>query len=194
MPPSNPNLRVVRPTTGYGPSSGGRPGYGTGTPWIATGPRVGSSSVPWSTVSGAITSIAFGAVPGSIEQIWDVPPGAHRPNWKSCGVCAKPRAWSAENPSCPCRTTAKVQPDVGVPSWATGSAIVIVRVGAEATTAVTDPWGSPSASCQTGPAKPCTSSRWLQAESSARVSLRLANGAAVLNVGAPGCRTNTSSS
>src|SRR4051794_15941483 len=166
MPPSNPNLRVVRPTTGYGPSSGGRPGYGTGTPWIATGPRVGSSSVPWSTVSGAITSIAFGAVPGSIEQIWDVPPGAHRPNWKSCGVGAKPRAWSAENPSCPCSTTVNVQPGPGVPSVATGTIIVMNPDGWLAWTD-TVPSGAPDASTNTGSAKPCTSIRRDQAESAA---------------------------
>ena len=56
-----------------------------------------------------------------------------------------------------------------MPNCAAGSAIVIVFVGAEATTAVTGPGWLPFASCQTGPAKPCTSSRWLQAESAATV-------------------------
>src|SRR5262249_4994995 len=107
-------MRSIQPQTGPGRTPGPaapfvQPDpYGTVTPWIATGPSVGSSSMVWSTPSGAITSIVFGAVPGSIEQIGEVPPGAQSPNWKSCGVGAKPRAWSPENPSWPCTTTANV--------------------------------------------------------------------------------------
>ncbi len=53
---------------------------GTVTGWMATGPRVGSSSVACETPAGVITSMAFGTVPGSTEQIGWVPPGAHTPN------------------------------------------------------------------------------------------------------------------
>ena len=74
------------------------------------------------------------------------------------------RAWSRLNPSWPVSTTVNDQPDAGVPNCASGSATVIVFVTVEETTAVTDgPLPSPFASTQTGPAKPCTSSRWLHA-------------------------------
>jgi len=51
--------------------------HGTVTPWMMTGPRVGSSSVAWETPAGVMTSIAFGTVAGSTEQIGLVPPAAH---------------------------------------------------------------------------------------------------------------------
>ena len=35
--------------------------------------------------SGVITSIAFGTVAGSTEQIGLVPPGTHTPNWNGWG-------------------------------------------------------------------------------------------------------------
>ncbi len=50
------------------------------------------------TPSGVITSTAFGTV-GATEQIGDGSPAAQTPNWNGCGVGAKLRAWSAENPS-----------------------------------------------------------------------------------------------
>src|SRR5262249_34956750 len=43
------------------------------TPWITTGPAVGSSSVAWLTPLGVMTSIAFGTVPGSTEQMGETP-------------------------------------------------------------------------------------------------------------------------
>ena len=64
---------------------------------------MGSSSTDWSTPAGVITSIAFGAVPGSMPQIGLTTPGdAHSPNWNGCGVGWNPRAWSGLNPSWPC--------------------------------------------------------------------------------------------
>src|SRR5436190_13880059 len=99
--------------------------YGTGTPWIVTGPTVGSSSVAWLVPAGVMTSIAFGAVPGSMLQIGETPPGAQSPNWNGWAVGAKPRAWSGLKPSCPCSTTENVHPLAGWPSAAAGTAIVI---------------------------------------------------------------------
>jgi hypothetical protein len=55
---------------------------GTVTGWITTGPRVGSSSVAWETPAGVVTSTALGTVPGSAEQMGEVPPGVHTPNRK----------------------------------------------------------------------------------------------------------------
>ena len=53
---------------------------------------------------------------------------AQTPNWKSCGVAWKPRAWSGENPSWPVSTTVNPQPEVGVPPrLAVGTLKVIVR-------------------------------------------------------------------
>ena len=49
---------------------------------MATGPRVGSSSVAWDTPAGVITSIAFGTVFGATEQTGAVPPAAHTQNVK----------------------------------------------------------------------------------------------------------------
>ena len=74
-------------------------GHGTVTPCRTTGPRVGSSSVFWSTPAGVNVSITLGTVPGSTAQIGLEPPGWQTPNAKSCGVDAKPRAWSGLNPS-----------------------------------------------------------------------------------------------
>jgi len=51
-----------------------------GTPWIATGPIVGSSSAACDTPAGVSTSMALGTVPGSTAQIGLLPPGAHTPN------------------------------------------------------------------------------------------------------------------
>src|SRR5215475_15300082 len=93
---------------------------------MATGAIVGSSSVPCETPSGVITSTAFGTVLGSTWQIASVPPGAQTPNWNGWAVGAKPRAWSALNPSCPVSTTVNPQPVAGVPSADSGTAIVMV--------------------------------------------------------------------
>src|SRR6266480_798848 len=129
---------------------------------MATGPRVGSSSVAWDTPAGVITSIAFGTVPGSAEQTGAVPPGAHTPNVKPPAVVVKARAWSGLNPSWPVSTTLKPQPDPGVPNCASGSAIVMVRSACSASTDAV-PTLPPDAFTQAGEAKPCTSTRWLQA-------------------------------
>src|SRR5690349_15268052 len=96
-----------------------------GTPRMTTGPRVGSSSVDWATPDGVITSIALGTLAGSTEQIGLVPPGAHTPKRKGCGVAAKPRAWSGLKPSWPVRTTVKTQPDAGCPSADLGTITVM---------------------------------------------------------------------
>ena len=66
--------------------------YGTVTPCSTTGPRVGSSSVFWSTPGGVNVSITLGTVPGSTAQIGLDPPASQTPNAKSCGVGAKARA------------------------------------------------------------------------------------------------------
>src|SRR5215510_8661906 len=95
---------------------------------MRTGPRVGTSSVDWSTPAGVITSIAFGAVPVSIPQIGlTTVVEAHRPNRNGAGVGANPRAWSGLNPSWPCSTTVKVHPGPGVPSAASDTNIVMYR-------------------------------------------------------------------
>src|SRR5580704_18989535 len=101
---------------------------------MTTGPGTGSSSVAWETPGGVITSMAFGTVAGSTEQIGAVPPGAHTPNVKPPGVAVKARAWSELNPSWPVSTTLKPHPDAGVPNCASGSAIVIVRSACSAST------------------------------------------------------------
>ena len=74
-----------------------------------------------------ITSIAFGTVPGSTVQCGSALAVAQTPNWKSCGVGWKPRAWSALKPSWPVRTTVKPQPGPGVPSDAFGTRKVMKR-------------------------------------------------------------------
>src|SRR5215469_3580322 len=135
---------------------------GTVTGWMTTGPRVGSSSVDWDTPDGVMTSTAFGTEPGSNPQIGAVPLGAQTPNRNACGVGANPRAWSALNPSCPVSTTEKPQPGPGVPNCASGSAIVMVPSDCDISTWAV-PTELPDASCHTGDAKPCTSSRWLHA-------------------------------
>ena len=139
---------------------------GTVTGWMTTGPRVGSSSVAWETPGGVITSMAFGTVSGSTVQIGAVPPGAHTPNVKPPGVAVKLRAWSVPNPSCPVSTTLKPQPEPGVPNCASGRAIVMVRSACSASTDAV-PTLLPPAFTQTGAAKPCTSTRWLQAPAGA---------------------------
>ena len=78
----------------------------------------------------------------------------------------KLRAWSGLNPSWPVSTTLKPQPDPGVPNCASGSAIVIVRSACSASTDAV-PTLPPHAFTQTGEAKPCTSTRWLQAPAGA---------------------------
>src|SRR5216683_912315 len=135
---------------------------------MTTGPRVGSSSVAWDTPGGVMTSIAFGTVPGSAEQIGLSPPAAHTPNSYGWGVAAKARAWSGLNPSWPVRTTAKDQPGAGLPKAACGSPIVMVLLACDAATNAV-PTELPEASCQTGAAKPCTSTRSLHASAGAMV-------------------------
>src|SRR5690349_21756781 len=125
-------------------------------------PRVGSSSVSCETPPGVITSTAFGTVPGSVEQIGEVPPGAQTPNRNGWAVAANPRAWSPLNPSCPVSTTVKPQPVVGVPNTDSGRAIVMVPSDCDASTCGV-PTEFPDAFCHTGDAKPCTSTRWLHA-------------------------------
>ena len=109
-----------------------------------------------------ITSTAFGTVFGLAEQTAAVPPAAHTPNVKPPGVAVKLRAWSVPKPSWPVSTTLKPQPDPGVPNCASGSWIVIVLSDCTASTDAV-PTLPPDAFTQTGEAKPCTSSRWLQA-------------------------------
>src|SRR3954453_4823584 len=123
--------------------------YGTATPWIVTGPSVGSSSVAWLGPAGVMTSIAFGAVPGVMPQIGETVAGAQSPNWNGCAVGAKPRAWSGLKPSCPCRTTENTQPLAGWPSAVAGTAIVIAL---EVSLALTprSPSPFPAASTKTG--------------------------------------------
>src|SRR6266566_2329475 len=133
---------------------------------MTTGPRMGSSSVACETPADVITSTAFGTVFGLTAQTGAVPPGAHTPNVKPSGVAVKLRAWSVPNPSWPVSTTLKPQPDPGVPSWASGSAIVMVRSACSASTDAA-PTLPPDAFTQTGEAKPCTSTRWLQAPAGA---------------------------
>src|SRR5690348_1582084 len=133
---------------------------------MATGPRVGSSSVAWETPAGVSTSTALGTVFGSTEQTGAVPPDAHTPKLKSPGVGVKPRAWSGLKPSWPVSTTLKPQPDAGVPNCASGRAMVIVLSACTAS-ANAVPTLPPPALTQTGGAKPCTSTRWLQAPADA---------------------------
>ena len=59
--------------------------------------------------------MAFGTLAGSKVQCGSELAVAHTPNWKSCGVGWKPRAWSGLKPSWPVSTTVKAQPDAGVP-------------------------------------------------------------------------------
>ena len=63
---------------------------------------------------------------------------AQTPNWKSCGVGWKPRAWSGLKPSCPVRTTVKPHPGPGVPSDAFG-----YRIAYAGDTVTTDDPGMP---------------------------------------------------
>jgi pyridine nucleotide-disulfide oxidoreductase len=70
-------------------------GQGTGRSLSVTGGLVGSSSANWSVPAGGMVSISLGTVPGSTWQMGDEAPAWHTPNRKSCGVGAKPRAWSA---------------------------------------------------------------------------------------------------
>src|SRR5205085_8965715 len=133
---------------------------------MATGPAVGSSAVAWETPAGVRMSMALGTVSGSAAQTGAVPPGAHTPNVKPAGVGVKLRAWSVPNPSWPVSTTLKPQPEAGVPNCASGRAIVIVRSACSASTDAV-PTLSPDAFTQTGAAKPCTSTRWLQAPAGA---------------------------
>jgi hypothetical protein len=103
-------------------------GHGTATGWMTTGPRVGSSSVACERPAGVMTSMALGTVAGSIEQIGFAAPTGQTPNENGCAVIVNARAWSELKPSCPVSTTLKAQPDPGVPNWASGSAIVTVRL------------------------------------------------------------------
>src|ERR1700760_2812088 len=129
---------------------------------MATAPRVGSSSVSGETPAGVSTSMAFGTMLGFTEQTGAVPPGAHTPNVKPPGVAVKLRAWSVPNPSWTVSTTLKPQPDPGVPNCASGSVVVIGRWACSASSQAV-PTLPPDAFTQTGEAKPCTSTRWLQA-------------------------------
>src|SRR4051812_40313633 len=101
-------------------------------------------------------------------QIGETPPTAHRPKSNGCGVGAKPRAWSGLKPFCPCRTTEKTHPPAGWPKADEGTAMVIALDVEFALTPIV-PRLLPPASTNTGPAKPCTSSRSDQAESEAIV-------------------------
>ena len=71
--------------------------------------------------------MSLGTVAGSTVQCASWLSVAQTPNWKSCGVDWKPRAWSVLKPSCPVRTTVKVQPLVGWPSEAFGTRNVMKR-------------------------------------------------------------------
>ena len=66
-------------------------------------------------------AVAFGTVLGLTPQCGSLLAVAQTPNWKSCGVGWKPRAWSELKPSWPVSTTVKPQPDAGVPSAAFGT-------------------------------------------------------------------------
>jgi hypothetical protein len=57
----------------------------------------------------------LGTEPGAAVQWGSLLAVAQTPNWNSCGVAAKPRAWSGLKPSWPARTTVKPQPGPGVP-------------------------------------------------------------------------------
>src|SRR6202522_1710996 len=127
---------------------------GTVTPWMTTGPGIGSSSVSWETPAGVMTSIAFARVVGSTAQIGLVPPTAHTPKVYAPGVAVKARAWSELKPSWPVRTTAKDHPAPGVPNVACGSAIVTGPAVCEVAMNGA-PSGVPEAPCRPGEATPC---------------------------------------
>ena len=52
---------------------------------------------------------------------------AQTPNWKSCGVDWKPRAWSPLKPSWPVSTTVNAQPGPGEPRLDFGTLNVMKR-------------------------------------------------------------------
>src|SRR5260370_40875233 len=105
--------------------------------------------------------MAFGTVAGSAVQWASVLGAAQTPNWYGCGVGAKPRAWSALNPSWPVSTTVNPQPEAGVPpSAAWGTLKLMPRESAWALM-LTVPAVAPCASVEVWP-KPCTSLRRLQ--------------------------------
>src|SRR5688572_21386965 len=109
------------------------------------------------------------------------------PNWNSCGVGAKLRAWSGLKPSWPVRTTVKPQPGPGVPSDALGTLNVMKReIGFALIDAV--PSVLPLASTYRWP-KPCTWISRLHAQPGAIVKLSSGWEAAVDVVDAPGTRT-----
>src|SRR5690349_8454486 len=113
-----------------------------------------------------MTSMAFGTEPESTEQTGLVPPGAQTPNVNAPAAGVNARAWSGWNPSCPVSTTLNAQPGPGVPNWASGSAIVTMRLASSDTmTAV--PAAVPLALTHTGAANPCASTRSLQAPAGA---------------------------
>jgi hypothetical protein len=74
-----------------------------------------------------ITSTAFGTRAGLNVQCGSALDVAQTPSWKSCGVGAKPPAWSGLKSSWPVRTTVKPQPGPGVPSDAFGTLNVMKR-------------------------------------------------------------------
>ena len=76
------------------------------------------------------------------------------------------RALSGLKPSCPVSTTLNAQPGPGVPNWASGSAIVTVRL-ASSTSMNAVPTGFPLASTHAGEANPWASTRSLQAPAGA---------------------------
>ena len=84
-------------------------------------------------------------------------------------MAVKARARSGLKPSWPVSATVKAQPDVGVPNWASGRAMVMVLVDLDGERGRRCRPGYPPASTQTGEAKPWTSSRWLQAPAGAMV-------------------------
>src|ERR1700722_4136483 len=137
---------------------------------MTTGPRVGSSSVACVTPDGVMTSMALGTVVGPTLQIGLVPSGAQTPNEKAPAGWVKARAWSELNPSCPVSTTLNAHPDPGVPNWASGSAIVMVRFASSTNVEAVPTW-FPLASTQTVGAKAgaCASTRSLQAPAGAMV-------------------------
>ncbi len=71
--------------------------------------------------------MSLGTVAGSTVQCASWLAVAQTPNWKSCGVDWNPRALSGLKPSCPVRTTVKLQPLTGWPSVSFGTRKVMKR-------------------------------------------------------------------
>src|SRR5260370_29519733 len=107
--------------------------------------------------------MAFGTVAGSAVQWASVLGAAQTPNWYGCGVGAKPRGWSALNPSWPVSTTVNAQPEAGVPPSADLGTLKLMTREIALALMLTVPAVAPCASMKRWP-KPCTSMRRLQAE------------------------------